>query len=280
MMRDVRERGGETMRQRPTTWAWVSVWMFACCAAAGQLSAQRGQTDHPGGAAYSRVDIEAGARLYQAACAGCHGANGDQVGTVQLRTGRYRRAVSDPDLRTIIVNGIPDSGMPSHKFTQPELSALVAYLRNMGDFDGRLVTLGDATSGKLVFEGKGGCTKCHRVNGNGARVAPDLSDIGTQRTAGALERSLVDPSAAMVPINQPVRIRTKDGRTINGRRLNEDTFTVQLMDDKESLISLDKSDLREYTLLTRSPMPSYKGTLSPAEIADLVAFLVSLKGSL
>jgi putative heme-binding domain-containing protein len=254
--------------------------MFVCWAVAGSLSAQRGQTDHPGSAVYSRVDIEAGARVYEAACAGCHGAKGDQVGTVNLRTGRFRRASSDQDLRTLIANGIPDGGMPPHKLTQPELAALVAYLRNMGDFDGRLVTLGDAVNGKLVFEGKGACTKCHRVNGQGARVAPDLSDIGAQRTAGALERSLLDPSSAMIPINRPVRIRTKDGRTITGRRLNEDSFTVQLIDEMENLLSLDKADLREYTILVKSSMPSYRDTLSKTEVADLVAFLVSLKGSL
>ncbi len=268
------------MRRRLTTWTCVSVWMVVCHTAAGHLSAQRGQTEHPGGAAYSRVDIEAGARVYQGACVGCHGANGDQVGTVSLRTGRFRRAVTDQDLRSVITNGIPDGGMPPHKFAQPEMAALVAYLRNMGGFDGRVTTLGDATNGKLVFEGKGGCTRCHRVNGQGARVAPDLSDVGAQRAASALERSLLDPTAAMVPINRPVRIRTKDGRTINGRRLNEDTFTVQLIDETESLLTFDKADLREFSILLKSPMPSYKNTLSQSEIADLVAFLVSLKGSL
>jgi putative heme-binding domain-containing protein len=197
---------------------------------------------------------------------------------VSLRTGRFRRAASDQDLRGVITNGIPDAGMPPHKFTQPELGALVAYLRSMGDFDGKLVTLGSATQGKLLFEGKGGCTRCHRVNGQGSRVAPDLSDIGAERAASALERSLLDPTSAMVPINRPIRIVTKDGRTISGRRLNEDTFTVQLVDDTESLVSVDKANVREYTVLGKSPMPSYKDTLSRAEVADLVAFLVSLKG--
>ena len=82
----------------------------------------------------------------------------------------------------------------------------------------------------------------------------------------------------MAPINRPVRAVTKDGRTINGRRLNEDTFTVQLMDERGALVSLVKDDLREYTVLTRSPMPAYAGKLSSAEVADLVAYLLSLKG--
>src|SRR5262245_26412059 len=144
------------MRQRLSGSVCISLSTFLLCAAAGQLAAQPGQAQHPGSAVYSRVDIEAGARLYGAACAGCHGAKGDQVGTVNLRAGRFRRAASDQDLRTLITNGIPDAGMPSHTFSQPELAALVAYLRTMNDFDGRLVSLGDATQGKLVFEGKAG----------------------------------------------------------------------------------------------------------------------------
>ena len=65
-----------------------------------------------------------------------------------------------------------------------------------------------------------------------------------------------------MPINRPVRAVTKDGRSINGRRLNEDTYTVQLIDEQERLVSLTKADLREYTILTASPMPSYKDRLT------------------
>jgi hypothetical protein len=82
----------------------------------------------------------------------------------------------------------------------------------------------------------------------------------------------------MMPINRPVRLVTRDGKTINGRRLNEDTFTVQLIDDQERLLSLSKADFREYTILKTSTMPSYKDTLNTQEMADLLAYLVSLKG--
>jgi mono/diheme cytochrome c family protein len=71
---------------------------------------------------------------------------------------------------------------------------------------------------------------------------------------------------------------TRDGRTINGRRLNEDTYTVQLIDDQERLISLNKADLREYAILTVSPMPSYRNKLTPDDLADVVAYLLTLKG--
>jgi len=82
----------------------------------------------------------------------------------------------------------------------------------------------------------------------------------------------------MMPINRPVRAVTRDGKIINGRRLNEDTYTVQLLDDQEKLVSLTKADLREYAILTASPMPSYKDRLTESELADVVAYLLSLKG--
>jgi hypothetical protein len=93
-----------------------------------------------------------------------------------------------------------------------------------------------------------------------------------------MQRHLVDPTASMSPINRPVRAVTGTGRVINGRRLNEDTYTVQLIDDQERLVSLRKAELRELTVGTASPMPSYQNTLSPEERAAVVAYLLTLKG--
>src|SRR5438132_12623834 len=109
------------MRERWFCSIVVSVWALVLCPASVKLAAQPAQIGRPpGGPAYSRVDIEAGARLYAAACIECHGRNGDQVGTVNLRTGQFRRASSDQDLSGVIANGIPAAGMPPHGFTQPE----------------------------------------------------------------------------------------------------------------------------------------------------------------
>ena len=82
----------------------------------------------------------------------------------------------------------------------------------------------------------------------------------------------------MLPLNRPLRAVTRDGEVITGRRLNEDTYTVQIFDERERLVSLDKADLQELTVLAASPMPSYAETLSEAELADLLAYLVTLKG--
>jgi putative heme-binding domain-containing protein len=227
---------------------------------------------------YTRADIEYGSRLYTEHCTACHGANGDGVAGVDLRSGKFRNAATDLQLRTVISTGFPTAGMPAFKFDPVELTGVVAYLRNMNTFDAGSRKPGDAARGQAVFEGKGACLSCHRVNNVGSRKAPDLSDVGSQRSAGSLERSIRDPNSQMMPINRPVRITTRDGRKIAGRRLNEDTYTVQITDEEGRLHSLLKSDLREFNISTASPMPSYEKELTSEEIADVVSYLLSLKG--
>jgi putative heme-binding domain-containing protein len=139
------------------------------------------------------------------------------------------------------------------------------------------VKVGDAAKGRAVFQGKGECAMCHRVNGRGPRSAPDLSDIGIARAPAMLERAVREPTSALMPINRPVRIIMRDGKTIRGRRLNEDTHTVQLIDEKERLVSVVKKDMRSMDVAKESAMPAYAGKLSDSEIADLVAYLMTLR---
>jgi len=235
-----------------------------------------GAQEHAGH--FSQADIDRGSRLYGANCTPCHGASGDQVPRVDLRSGRFRNAATDEDLGRVIAAGIPGTAMPPHKFDGAELTAVVAYVRSMGEARAPDVKIGDAARGRALFEGKGECLNCHRVGGRGSRTAPDLTEIGMFRPPDRLQQSLLDPTAAMLPMNRPVRAVTRDGDTITGRRLNEDSYSVQLIDSRERLLSLLKSELREYTVLKLSPMPSYKDKLSSTELSDVVAYLLSLKG--
>lgn len=227
---------------------------------------------------YSSTDIGTGLRLYSSQCALCHGPNGDLVAGINLRRGQFRRPLSDDDLRRVIATGVPGTPMPAFKLQPNELDGLVAFVRAGFDLGGTAIKVGDAARGKPLFEGKGACGSCHRVNALGPRVAPDLSDIGVNRSPSQLYRAVTDPNGSMWPINRPLRAVTRDGRTIRGRRLNEDTYTVQIIDEQERLVSLVKADLREYELGKASPMPSVAKTFSSDEIADLLAYLLSLRG--
>jgi putative heme-binding domain-containing protein len=240
-----------------------------------QIKAQLLDQDH---GQYSRADVEAGQRLYGPQCQVCHGANGDGVPGVDLKLGRFRRASSDEDLARVITSGVPGTGMPPFVLRPAELTSVIAFIRAGFDPASAAVRVGDAARGRALFEGRAECASCHRVNGVGPRLAPDLSDIGAIRTLAALQRALLTPNESLLPIHRPVSIVTKDGRTLRGRRLNEDTYSVQIIDEQENLLSLAKADLRELTIATTAAMPSYAGRRTQDELADVVAYLVSLKG--
>lgn len=252
--------------------------LAAACVAASAVAVASAAAQNLQDHQYTSADVQTGSRLYAAQCALCHGPNGDGVSGVDLRRGQFKRASSDADIAGVLKNGVAAAGMPAFTFAADEVNGLIAFIRAGFDPSGTPVKVGSAARGQTVFEGKGRCLTCHRVNGRGLRTAPDLSDIGAQRTPAALQRSLVEPTSAMLPINRPVRAVTREGRTIRGRRLNEDTFTVQIIDDEERLVSLLKADLREYEVGKTSTMPPAGKTLTADDVADVVAYLLSLKG--
>jgi putative heme-binding domain-containing protein len=228
---------------------------------------------------YPQADVAAGARVYGALCFGCHGPTGAGVGGIDLRQGPLPRASTDAALTTLLANGIPGTGMPSFRLDPGDARTLVAFVRSGFDANPATMPPGDSTRGQAIFEGKGACLTCHRVEARGRDVGPDLTDIGRARGAASIQRAMIDPTGSMFPINRPVRAVTRDGRVINGRRLNEDTYTVQIITAEGQLISLVKTELREWSVSQTSPMPSFKDTLTPGELIDLVAYVSSLKGS-
>jgi cytochrome c oxidase cbb3-type subunit III len=217
-----------------------------------------------------------GEQLYLENCAECHGPEGDAVPDVDLGHGRFRRATTDPELVGIVLRGIPNTAMPPSNFTEAQASAIVGFLRAKARR--AAASAGNASNGRAIFNGKGNCSSCHRVDGVGARLGPDLSEIGRLRHSTDLERAILDPDSMIVPSNRFVRLVTRDGTAINGRLLNQDIFTVQLIDSKEQLRSLPRADLRQFTFVDKSPMPSYRDKLSAQELTDLVSYLVSLQG--
>ena len=231
---------------------------------------------------YTPGDIEEGGRLYRINCIGCHGPEGNLVTGIDLGRNRFRRVSSDEEIANVIMNGVPGTGMPPNAIYGLRAYNVVAYLRNMNataDVRSVAATTGDATRGKALFEGKGACNTCHRVRGEGSRSGPDLSEAGLMLRPIEIETSILDPDASISTTSPPFRVVKKDGTVVSGLLLNQDIFSVQLLDANGALASLQKSDLRESGLLRKSPMPSYKGKLTPQELADLIAYVGALRGA-
>src|SRR5437899_9931769 len=120
--------------------------LFILCAPGSAIgAAQTSAPAHPG--EYAPADIAYGARFYDGQCTTCHGANGDGVGGVDLRSGKFRSAVTDQDLVRVITTGIPGTGMQAFRLDAAEITGIIAFIRNMNAFDRGSVKAGDVSRG-------------------------------------------------------------------------------------------------------------------------------------
>ena len=219
-------------------------------------------------------DVEAGGRLYRSHCAVCHGIEGEGGRGAALTTGMFRHGGTDRDLYTTISEGIPGTEMPGIFFNGKQLWQIVSYVRSLSEGRGADMTQGDPDKGQAVYAANG-CNACHRIRGDGGRMGPDLSDIGAMRSLGHLQSAVLRPDEAVFPQHWMVRAKTDDGEAISGMRMNEDTFSVQLLDASGQLLSLQKSDLAEFEVDRSSGMPSFEGKIQGDDLDNLVAFLAS-----
>ncbi|HVP45673.1 MAG TPA: c-type cytochrome, partial [Bryobacteraceae bacterium] len=139
---------------------------------------------------------------------------------------------------------------------------------------------GDARNGGALFE-SAGCTGCHQLGNDGGRLGPPLTDIGSRRGAAYLRTKLFEPASSLPEEFLQVQIVTRNGKRITGIRLNEDTYSIQLRDLSDQLLSFWKDELVSIEKQPgRTPMPSYRDRFSEGQLDDVVAYLVSLRGAL
>jgi putative heme-binding domain-containing protein len=223
-------------------------------------------------------DIEDGGRAFESSCAACHGPDGNLIAGIDFGRGVFRRPLTDDEIAGIILNGIPSTPMPATPgMSEEQALHIVAYLRSMPESFTEAAAAGNPARGRAIVTDSGDCLDCHTVAGRGSRLGPDLSRIGLERRAAEIERSLLEPEAEVEPENRFYEVTPKQDEPVAGRLLNQDTFTVQLMDADERLRSFRKSDLDAFGFV-ESPMPSYRDTLDAQALADVVSYLVSLRG--
>ncbi len=235
------------------------------------------------------ADLEHGKKLFEAQCSKCHGLDGSGGDGPSLRRA-LRRGGDDIALFMIIRGGIPGTGMPFFwQLTDDDVWLVAGYVRSLGRAAQETVG-GNPEKGKAVYAANI-CSTCHIINGQGGNLGPELSDIGGTRGASYLRDAVSNPGAHLpeqLGVMERGRFKeylivhvvTKDGGEVSGMRITEDSFSIQLKDATGRLHSFRKLDLQK---LEKQPgksfMPSYKDSLSAGELADLVAYLASLKGA-
>ncbi len=248
----------------------ASLLLVGCTAGAAAQDATNSFT--------SLEDVATGQRLFRAHCGRCHGRDATGELGPDLTSG-FIDTRSDAGLFEVIAEGIPDTEMPAMFRTRADRSVwqLVSYLRSLNRRPENVSLPGDPAIGERLYRGKGGCRACHMVGGAGGRLGPDLTAVGDRRWPAELEVDLLAPDEAVDPRWWSIRATRLDGTSVEGIRMNEDTYSIRLLDTNENLWSVSKRDLRETERIETSTMPSYAGKLSPDELDDLVAYLFSLR---
>jgi cytochrome c oxidase cbb3-type subunit III len=224
------------------------------------------------------AEVASGANLFQEACAVCHGRDATGARGPDLTRGTFRHAADAAALFRVIGKGIPGSSMPGALSIHSERAVwqLVAYVQSLNSLPASTSAEGDAAAGKQLFEQRGRCATCHLVDGHGGCQGPDLSGIGRGQTRSTLRLSLAQPSAEVEPAWWSVRVVDDAGGVHTGRRMDEDTFSVRLLDGRGRLRSFERAAVRSIQRIEASTMPGYEAELTPADVDDLIAYLMTL----
>lgn len=265
-------------------------WFAFLLVAAPLGLAAQGRNPYTGNAQAAKL----GEYQFRINCSFCHGlgARGGGRGPDLTRSTK-RHGDDDADLFRTISEGVSGTAMPANGttlqgvgMTNEEIWQIITYLRSV-EVKAQVRPLEDSARGQRLFASSG-CSRCHMVAGKGGRLGPDLTESAGSRSVDYLTDSIRNPSQRLAqgllePTKefpqeyQSVTVVTRDGREITGVVLNEDSFSLQMMDESEQLHLLDKQRLRSFHKSRVSLMPSYNSAaLSERELKDIIAYLESI----
>jgi putative heme-binding domain-containing protein len=221
--------------------------------------------------------IRGGMGLFRGRCADCHGMDARGVRGPDI-TQVWASGRTDDGLFKTIKSGIPGTEMPANpRINDSEAWQILAYLRTLAASAPTDPPRGDAEKGAVVFRAM--CASCHRVDGVGGRLGPDLSRIGASRSREIMVRRIRGSVEGFRQGYEPVTVTPPNGAPIYGVKKNEDLFSVQIMDSGERIQGYEKDKMKAVENGTRSAMPAFASNrLSDADLDDLVRYLQSLRG--
>jgi len=221
--------------------------------------------------------IKYGMGLFRSRCADCHGMDARGVRAPDL-TQVWASGRTDDGLFKTLKAGVPGTEMPANpRMFDQEAWQILAYLRTLAASAPTDTPRGNAQNGERVF--RANCASCHRVNGTGGRLGPDLSRVGLARTRDTMVRQIRGATEDFRPGYEPVTLTTANGQAIHGVKKNEDLFSVQIMDTRERIQGYEKDKMKTVVDDKKSAMPAFgPERLSESDLDDVLRYLQSLRG--
>ncbi|TMQ31866.1 MAG: c-type cytochrome [Planctomycetota bacterium] len=138
---------------------------------------------------------------------------------------------------------------------------------------------GDAEAGKHIFYHKDevSCLRCHKINGEGGEVGPDLTGIGSRQKREYLLESIVDPNKEIAKGFETVVLGLSNGQFTSGIIKSEDGKEIHLINADGKLLTVPRNQVEE-RLRGKSAMPdNAMKHLSKSDLRNLVEFLAGLR---
>ncbi|MGH9493494.1 MAG: c-type cytochrome [Candidatus Sulfotelmatobacter sp.] len=220
----------------------------------------------------------AGRGLFNSSCAECHGLDGHGGDKgANLATSAEIQNLSDIQLGKIISEGILEVGMPAFRtLNEQQVLAVVGYVRTLQGRNGSGALPGDAKRGKELFFGKGDCSTCHMISGEGGFLGPDLTNHGAISSASGIRDEIVRSPRLPSQSYRIAALTTGSGDQLEGTVRNEDNFSVQLQTKDGAYHLFKKSQLKDFKVLDGSSMPAnYRDRLSSSELDDVASYLMT-----
>jgi cytochrome c oxidase cbb3-type subunit III len=249
--------------------------LFVICFA----RAESGFAQNPNAPADAKSATSEGRQLFEAICAGCHGLDGrgGERGP-DIATRQQIVQLSDAEILEILRAGRPAAGMPPFEsFGNVKLKELLDHLRTLQGKGTNVAVPGDPRNGKTLFFGKARCSECHMVRGAGGFIGRDLSAYGATLSPAEIRANIQKSGGALNKANRSAVVTMRDSKTFTGVIRNEDNFSIQLQSFDGTFHFLNRAEVAKVDFQPTPIMPTdYSTTLKPAELDDLINYLVTV----
>jgi quinoprotein glucose dehydrogenase len=134
---------------------------------------------------------------------------------------------------------------------------------------------GNSERGRKVFREKAAveCLRCHKIDGNGGEVGPDLTGIGKRQTREYLLEAIIDPNKQIAQGFETIVLALADGTIVTGILKGEDAKALRLITAEGKLVNVTKSDVEERKRGASAMPEDTIKKLSRAELRDVIEFL-------